>query len=237
MNTTVSATGMQVVAKTNETFLLIGTVNDAATIQSANSITADLTVSNDDAKVLASSPCLTADEVTAVNTAALKVDGTAIGTPAAQVTSTATAAAVTNWYTAKAQAANTSAVKTGTERQLTTFNGYVIVKTVYLTVAVGANPAINLTVTPTISKKANDQVDLSACKIIITTEDGRFAVLDSESGETNIYGDTPITSDDTLEVKIYIYYDGTDTNVKTNNVANLKGADISLSFGVEAQTN
>ena len=234
MNTQVSATGMQVVAKTDDTFLLIGTVNNPATIQTANSITTALTVEYADAKLLASRPCLTAAEVTALNTAGLKVDGNDITTDAVQVTNTATAAAVTNWYTAKANLSSASTVKSGTERQLINFDGYVITKTVYLTVAVGANPAINLTVTPTITAK-DDGDDLGACKVIVTTSDGGFAELNSGSGETDIKGsNTPLTSSATLTVNIYIYYDGSHESVYTNNVADLKGANISLAFDVDA---
>ena len=237
MNTAVSATGMQVVAKSDDTFLLIGTVDNHTTIQTANTVTTALTVEDEDALLLASSPCFTAAQVTALNTAALKVDGTAIGTPAVQVNDPDTVDAVTNWYTAKSAAASAYAAKTGTERQLINFDGYVIKKTVYLTVAVGANPAINLTVTPTISQKTGG-TDLSACKVIVATEDGGFATLTSTSGKTNIYGsNTPLTDQLTLEVNIYIFYDGNDSNVYTNNVANLKGADISLAFGVTAQSN
>ena len=37
-----------------------------------------------------------------------------------------------------------------------------------------------------------------------------------------------------LTVKIYIYYDGNNTNVFTNNAANLTGATIDLAFDVTA---
>lgn len=49
---------------------------------------------------------------------------------------------------------------------------------------------------------------------------------------TVILADT--VNDTTLtNVKVYVYYDGNDTAVFTNNSANLEGALISLSFGVD----
>ena len=239
MNTKVTATGMQVVAKTDDTFLLISSTNTTAdAIQTENAITTALTVSDNDAKLYASAPCTTEAQVTALNTAGLKVDGTDIATDAVQVNTPATAAAVTNWYTAKAAANNAAAVKTGTERQLKEFTGYVIQRTVYLTVAVGANPAENLTVTPTFAQKGNGD-DLTAAKVIVTTSDGGFKVLSSANNGVaqDIKGsNTALTDSTVLTVNIYIYYDGNDSKVFTNNAANLTGATISLAFDVTAKT-
>lgn len=237
MNTQVTATGMQVKAKSDDTYLLISSsATTAAGIQTENVTTTALTVADNDAKLYPSAPALTSGEVAYLTVADghNKVDGTAISTAGVQVTNTATAAAVTNWYTAKAEDATASAMKAGSAVQLTAFTGYVIQKTVYLTVAVGANGANNLKVTPTIAQKTGG-TDVSAAKIIITTSDGGFAALTSTSGQTSISGNnTTLTSSSVLTVNIYIYYDGNESVVFTNNAANLTGADISLAFDVDA---
>ena len=238
MNTSVSATGMQVVAKTDDTFLLISNTKTAAAgIQQDNLVAVDIAMTDLESQLYASAPCLTADEAALLPaTTGKQVGETPIVTAAAQVTDAATADVYTNWYTAKAENASASTMKTGSARQLTTFAGYVVKKTVYLTVAAGANPANNLRVTPTFTQKTGGN-DITAARVLITTGDGAFKVLKStDSGNVvDIKGDNhDITDSTVLVVNIYIYYDGNDSKVFTNNAANLAGATISLKFDVDA---
>lgn len=237
MNDSVTATGMQVTAKSNNTFLLIGTgENDtAAEIQTAGLLTVALTVSDNDAKLLPCAPVTNVTEAGYLTTEGKTVGGATITTAGAQVTNAATADAVTNWYTANAAAANASAISATTARQLTSFTGYVIKKTVYLTVEAGANAANNLRVIPTITQKTGGE-DVSACKMIITTSNGGFVMITSANSgnEVTITGAGNITDAAAVTVNIYIYYDGNDSNVYTNNAADLTGADIDLAFKVDA---
>lgn len=237
MNTTVTATGMQVTAKTANTYLLISSTNKTATtIQTENVITTALTVSDSDSKVYPCAPALNDPEVGYLTTSGKDVDGATITTAGVKVTNETTANAVTNWYTANAAASNAATIKAETARQLKSFTGYVIKKTVYLTVALGANPANNLKVTPTFTQKSTGS-DITAAKVLITTSDGGFAVL--KDGNTNIDisgSNTNLTDGDVLTVNIYIYYDGNESVVYTNNTANLTGVQISLAFNVEAVT-
>lgn len=238
MNTTVTATGMQVVAKSDNTYLLISSTNStAADIQTENVITTALTVADGAAKVYPSSPALTTGEAAYLTVAAghNKVDGTAITVAGAQVTNASTAAAVTNWYTANALAADDAAIKADTAKQLTTFTGYVITKTVYMTVAEGANNARNLKVTAAFANKTTG--DIAAARVLITTSDGGFAVLNPTDNYENVDikgTNTPLTDTSVLTVNIYIYIDGNDDTIYTNNAASLDGATISLTFDVEA---
>ena len=239
MNTQVTASGMQVIAKTDETFLLISSTNTTAgAIQTEDEISVDFAMDLASSQLYASSPCLSAEQAALLPaTTGFKVGETAIETAGAQVNSEATANVVTNWYTAKAADAAHSTMKEGSARQLTTFTGYVVKKTVYLTVAAGANPAHNLSVTPTFTQRTGGS-DIAACKVLVTTDDGAFVVLNSASGKTDIKGsNTAITSSTVRVVNIYIYYDGTESVVYTNNANNLKGATIGLSFDVEAKLN
>jgi len=239
MNKTVSVTGMQIDVKTNNTYLLINTGdNDTADeIQAANVKTVPLTVTDAEATMFPSSPALTEAEA-AYLTASGKVVGTnaSITTAGVVVDDTAKAAAVTNWFTANALAPGAATIDTTSARQLSTFEGYVIRKTAYITVADGSNSANNLTVTPTITQK-NSGTDIAAVKVLVCTDDGGFTVLSSTNNGTpvDIKGSNTAVTDSTVRtVNIYIYYDGDETPVYTNNMANLKGATIDLTFDMDS---
>ena len=263
MNTTVTVSNMELTAKSDNTYLLIGTVNNAATIQaiSPESNATNVNVTFEDPEVYPSTPALTAEkaallpvqtyyvaedqevidgekEVGDVKVKGLKVDKTAITVAGAEVNDKASAAVVTNWYTATAASSDAPTMAAESARQLTTFNGYVLTSTVYLTVAQGANPANNLKVSATITQKTGGN-DVSAVKVIVATQD-KMVVLNNNSGLTNLFdgtNNTEINANGTLEVNIYVYYDGDAAPVYTNNMANLKGANISLAFTVDPITN
>ncbi len=229
MNTEVTVTGMQVVAKSDNTYLLIGDGenNTAAKIQGLETaVTVDLAISDDDSKVYPSAP-KTADDIGEGKKFA---DGTA-------VTDATSAAAFANWYTANAEKSSEATMKAGTAKSLTKFDGYVLVKTVYLTVAKGANPAKALTATATFAQKGEGN-DLSAARVLVTTDlgAGGMAVL-SSTNASNVAiapADAEITENTLVTVNLYIYVDGNDSKIFTNNTANLKGATISLAFNVSS---
>lgn len=234
LNTEVSATGMQVVAKSDNTFLLIGTGdNDTADeIQAANpNTTVALTVAAADADLYPATP---ATDTTAalLTTSGKKVGGDAITVAGAEVNSAATAAAVTNWYTATAATVDDEAMLTGSARQLTSFTDYVIVKTLYLTVADGSNNANNLSVTASITAATSKNID--ATRVMVVTSDGGFAILTPTSLTADIKGsNTALTDSTVITVTVYIYVDGEDASIYTNNKANLDTANISLTFNVD----
>ena len=245
MNTTVSATGLAVQVKSDNTYLLISDVvtgdtaaEKAASIQSAGEVEVDYNVSSSDAKVYPSAPCLTAAEAAYLPASTgKKVGGDAITVAGAQVTDAATAALVTNWYTATAETTGDEAMLSGSARQLTAFTGYVITKTAYLTVSVGANNANNLSVTASFTAQNTGNID--AARVLITTDDGGFCVIKGSDTGGNLTKDikgtnTAITSTTIRTVNIYVYVDGNDESVYTENMAALDGANISLSFNVSA---
>ena len=257
MNTQVTATGMEVSVKSNNTYLMIGKENTAANIQD-NDETSTVAITFQNTEVLPSAPALSAAEaaylpvqtyygngdqipegkqIGDVKVAGLKDDNqTAITVAGAQVTDKDSVALVTNWYTAIAATVDAPDMKAGSARQLSSFTGYVLIDTVYLTVAEGANDAHNLKVTPTITQKSGG-TDVSEIKVIVATVD-KMVVLDNSDNNTAIdlfdaSHNTAIVDDDVLEVKIYVYYDGNADPVFTNNRVNLKGADIELAFTVD----
>lgn len=227
MNNSVTATGMQVDVKTENTYLLISSSKSTASdIQSDGLITTPLTVSDAEAKVLPCKP----KEASEIG------DGKIFATEGnTAVTSYETASTWANWYTANGTTTSDGSLKAGTATSLTGFSGYVIEKTVYLTVAAGANAANNLKVSATITKKASGTT-MTAVKVLVTTDDGGFATLTTTNNSNiDIKGTNTNLTDNTVRtVKIYIYYDGSDNSVYTNNVVNLSGATITLSFTVDA---
>lgn len=250
MNTDVTVTGMQVIAKTDDTYLIISkTNNTASAIQAENDnkgfITVAMGMDASSSKVFASAPCLSNEEKAYLTTSGKTLTGDAITTEGDVIDDFDSAAAVTNWYTAKALNATASTIDATTARQLTSgdFSKYVIKKTVYLTVAKGANDAYHLTVTGTFeSKDEGNAEDLGACKVLVVSKNskvttgGGFAVLSSDNTSAILYnGDTDVIDDETvITVDMYIFYDGNHEKVYTNNVAKLAGAEFGLSFGVTA---
>lgn len=235
MNTSVTANGMQVAAKSDNTYLLISSDRKTAEeIQDQNKITVDLAVGSSEAKVYPCAPAISDTEVGYLTTSGKTVGGATITTAGVKVESMATASAFTNWYTATAETSGASGMKDGTARQLTAFTGYVIKRTVYLTVAKGANAANNLTVTPNITGTGED---LTAAHVIVATSDGGFANLTNTNNGTKVEikgSNTALTELTVLTVEIYIYIDGNNTNIFTNNIADLTSVTIELAFDVEA---
>ena len=235
----VTAGGMAIMAKSDNTFLLIGSGdnNSASAIQAAATNDAvDFAMTVSESKVYPSAPCMTAAEAAYLPASTgKKVGGDAITVAGAQITNETTANAVTNWYTATAANVNAPDMLSGSARQLTAFTGYVIKKTVYLTVAAGANPAHNLSVAGTFTQNGAGN-DLAAARVLITTDDGNVAtILDSTHLTADISGsNTNITSTTVRTVNFYIFYDGNAAPVYTNNAANLTGATFSFSFSVDA---
>ena len=238
LNTEVSATGMQVVAKSDNTFLLIGT-GDNDTYSEIQGLTAPantsvaLTVAAADADLYPAHPVSSSGEAALIPASTgKKVGGDAITVAGAEVNSAATAAAVTNWYTATAATVDDEAMLAGSARQLTSFDEYVIVKTLYLTVAEGSNNANNLSVTASITAATSKTID--ATRVMVVTSDGGFAILTPASPTADIKGsNTALTDTSVITVTVYIYVDGEDASIYTNNKADLDTANISLTFDVD----
>lgn len=210
MNTTVTATGMQVTAKTNHTYLLISDTNDKNTLQT---------------------------NPTAANR---KVDF-AMGTaselaPSAHDTFGATgastdAATVGKWYSAQGKTPDKTDMKDDTKTALTGFDGYVLTKSVYITVTKDSKIATNLKVSATITNNTT-ATDIAPLKVLVVCGDKYVELAPDALTSTTVLADE-IKSDALTKVDIYIYYDGNHANVTTNNSANLGGAKVELTFAVD----
>lgn len=146
------------------------------------------------------------------------------------VTNTSEATTTSNWYykTANAPTASTS---TGSEKVLSNFDGYVLHKKVYIAVAAGSNPAEELKVSATITAAASGTI--TPIMVLVTTDEGAAELSSATPSSDKILAAT-ISNTDVIAVDIFIYYDGNNAEVYTNNIENLDGATIKLTFSVKA---
>lgn len=233
MNKSVKAQTMSLTAKSDGTYLLInnGSNDTAAKIQAGKLST--LTWTSADYELYPSAPITTDDEVAYAATGTKDTAGDSVTTAGAKVTSKATAALNTNWYTAYANDPSKPDIDDTTARQLAGFNNYVVKETLYLTVAAGANNAKDLKVTPTFTQSGAGN-DIAAYRMLVATSDGGFAILKNGDSLVDISGsNTELTDSTVLTVDVYFYIDGNAAPVYTNNKTNLTGAEMKLEFFVE----
>lgn len=210
MNTTVTATGMQVTAKTDHTYLLISATNDKDALQ-ANPTAANREV--DFAMGTASSLAPSAHET---------FDITGASTDAATVG---------KWYSAQGKTPDKTDMKDGTKTALADFDGYVLTKSVYITVTKDSKVATNLKVSATITNNTT-ATDISPLKVLVVCGDKYVELAPDALTSATVLADE-IKSDALTKVDIYVYYDGAHKNVTTNNSANLGGAKVELTFAVD----
>ena len=212
MNASVTATGMQITAKSDSVFLLIGNTNNISTIQSANTLTTALTVGTEEAKVYPSAhdTIENTDDATATNVSntyqyALKSNtSTKISLEQwGNLPSVATDGdandqtdyqedkqAGTNWYYKVANSVNSYA-STYNPHYLTTVNAdYIIHKTCYICMASGSENGINLKVkNMTIASNGTatgGSGTITPVKVLITSEDAAIELVKNRIEENNM---------------------------------------------------
>lgn len=205
-NTKVDATGMQVTAQSTQAFLLISNKkSNAAEIQAENKTSVELTVTADEAKLM----------------------------PAAHeaITKAAEAAVDQNkWYTGFSADPTQVNMNTATKTTLSAFDGYVIHKQVWVTVAKNSTPVKDLSVSATIGSVATGTI--TQAKVLVASSDAAAELSSATTtSTTKLTGATTTITDSTVvALDIYIYIDGNDSAVFTNNFNSLDTATISLSF-------
>ena len=216
-NATVTATGMSVTAKSDSAFLLIkaGAVegaNDAAkaaAIQASGGESANATTAT--AEVLP----VAHDSVTTIAT----IEATAENK-------------YSNWYYRYSKdPANWGVDENGmTAKEYVAsdkFSDYVLVNEFNLTVAAGSN-AMNTLKVNTCSITPSNSGD-QAVKVLVAT-----ATACEEFSGTGGSGSTTLqaslTDATTMQVKVYIYWDGNDTDVYTNGIADLTSTSVVVTF-------
>lgn len=219
MNDQVTATGLSVTAKTDQHYLIISETADSVSklhaLTAKDSKTVALGVSGDAAKV---APCV----------------------PATAVVDADTAATVGNWgYAVSDDPANASTSATTTP--LTKFDGYVIRKTVYMTLVENSVDVNGLTATVKIANNATGTI--TAAKVLLAVSTGndttvtkvtkgayKFDTDDTTAVDLNT---GKVTASTLVKVDIYIYLDGTDSSIYTNNMDKLDTANITLTFNTK----
>ncbi len=168
------------------------------------------------------------------------VSGTLLPTAHEALTNKSDADTVGKWYTKDADAPTASASSTAA-KYLTTFTGYVVSKTVYITMATNSNDTTDLVVTGvTITKGSGAATNLAPVRVVIASAEGVVEYKYDANGAT-LVGETDVlaatvTDDSCIAVTIYVYYDGNDDTVYTNVSNNIAGASVSVDFGVTAPT-
>ena len=138
---------------------------------------------------------------------------------------------VNSWYTADAIDASASAVKEDSEKKLTTFDGYVLTYTYRLTLAKGSTATTNLKVgTCTFEAAGGKTIDAARVLVVCNDRTEEFK-LGTTTGAVTLADN--ISDSTVVEVKVYVYIDGNDTTIYTNNVENLDQANITLTFVVD----
>lgn len=205
-NTKVDATGMQVTAQSTQAFLLISNEKSTAKeIQAENKTSVLLTVTDEDAKLM----------------------------PAAHETITKAAEAAVDqnkWYTGFSADPTKVEMNAGTKQTLTAFTGYVIHKQVWVTVAKNSTPVKDLSVSATIGNKNTGTI--TQAKVLVASSDAAAELSSAATAPTTkLTGATTTITDSTVvALDIYIYIDGNDSAVFTNNFNSLDTATINLSF-------
>ena len=218
MNTTVTAANMQITAKSDTTYLLI---------------------SDDET---------TADGIQAQSQTKLTWTGNKELYPAALKESTTNPFkdANDNWWYAQAEAktaatkkddtvvkfGESESYKTGTAAADTeTFGQRVLKKTVYLTLSDGSTASTALNVkfdefTDSIGAK-------NATKIVVATENKAlyFDKTNATVAQTLANAGT-LTDTEVLTVKIFVYFDGENADVYTDNIQNLNSATAGINFSL-----
>lgn len=216
MNDQVTAAGLQVTAKTDQPYLIIGTgENDTvAELQAlpkqdpAKGNTVDLDVSDIDAKVK----------------------------PVAHETLDNAAAAATadNWYWYNAEKTGASAPKQDAEKKkLTDVTGYVITRTVYMTIVKDTPQLSDIKAEVKITANETDKT-IDAAKVLLavyndTADKGTEEFDKAKTASTSLKTGT-VTDATVVKVIIYIYIDGADASIYTDNAANLGTAKIDITF-------
>ncbi len=198
----VSATGMSVTAKSDSSYLLILAGQKTTTeIQTAKKTT--------DAAITANA---------ALYPAAHK-----------DITNIVSADLNTNWYYKYAAAPDASAAKAdAAELQITAerLPQYVMINEFSICTAVGSNQMADLKIADLDVTTSGD----SAVKVIVASETAmvELGVGENQTSETVLA--TSVTDAAVVKIRVYIYWDGNDDEVYTNNFGNLKATNVNVEF-------
>ena len=201
MNTTVQAAGLTITAKADETFLLISkTATTAEAIQTENVTAVDFAMD------------AAADPATDAKLYPVTYAGSEFTISALETK--------TNWEVAYSTKPDEPQIGNETEALTNEddLNKYVLEQTVYVTVAKGAVPAKNLKVSE-VTIPENKGISV----VIATSVAGSGVLTSSTLGTQPALTNANITDTTVIIVKIFVFFDGANSNVYQTNLANLTG--------------
>ena len=259
MNASVTANGMQITAKSDSSFLIIGTSDNLTTVQTGNATSVDLTAVNAEVFPVAhdtisntatatttevsnlkqyklnsnESTKISIDEYNALPSAATEGDAND------QTDYTAENADGTNWYYQVADTAGNYESHKQKNYLATLDEDYIIHQTVYVTMAVGSQNASNLRIKSASltvnNSKTGAAETFEAVTVLVTSASEKVefknGTIASVNPSTTVLASS-VTSAALIPIDIFVYYDGNHSSVYTNNIANLEGAIVNLTFDV-----
>ncbi len=215
MNKTVIADGMQVTAKSNATFLLIG--DDQAKAATAKTDANDVDLTNSHAAAY-----------TTIGNTQKQCYPTAYYDVAGTLNTHTTEAK--KWYTTTSDKQNLAVSGTANIKEVTLGDkDYMLTFKMYLTLSKDSeNYSGKVTITPTWTA-ADD-----AIKAYVTIN-GEYHVFDNTAAAFTTAGNVDITASTAVEVVVYVYVDGNSTNVNSDYVSagNTITGQLSLQFDLE----
>ena len=224
INTEASVSGLKLNVKSDSIYLLVSKTNSTASAIQAEGLT--------------SVSFNTTNELATVKPSAHNpTTGTAVvGTDL--ITSTTAATNPANWYYKNADAPTAStSTSAATALSSSNFSDYVLHYTIWFTLAIGSNPAADLTVSATFASLGTytgDESDstFQAARVLVTSPTQAVELDPSTTSSATVLAST-LTSTTVVQVDIFIYYDGNDSSVYTNNSMNLDGCTIDLDYEVQ----
>ena len=219
MNKDVTATSMSVTAKSDATFLMIkqGTA-DADTVQAGKKII-------DNAVTASAELYPTAHEFT---------PSASVGISAIEAADTTVATDYKDWYYRYSSSPDsaTDTMTAKTKVPIANNGEYILINEFSLAVADGSNDLSSLRVkscTINVPTGAEDAV-----RVLVAGANGsqEFAATTAAdiSTTSTVLQTANVTSSASSTVKIYVYWDGNDEGVYTNNIANLQGTSVEVTF-------
>lgn len=223
MNKTVTATGMSVTAKADNPFLQISKDNtDFATTVAMGKTGTDLLL------------------VTPLNMGTALVnyyaDSAAAGTATTTTPTKATKASEVLWGTASssdptdAEVSNVPVkITAGDESK------YYVSQELYLKVVANSADGKNLTAACALNGTTENSIAASV-RVLIVTETGNYVIFDKDGtvkGGNAVLFETLTAGAEAQKVTVYMYFDGTDENAKTENATNLEAVAINLTFTID----
>ena len=233
----VDATGMNVSIKSDSLYLLIAPVDEETAGAEADLATATLSaqdVKDYNKTTVTGQPI----GVTDIYPAAYYFGSFGGGDDdQKKVTSGANLKDPSYWYTAEAASPDASGMITGSDEPLTSFNGYVVRYRYYVVLDTGSNPMDTLKVSDlsiSLPNPPGSGTHVTPVRVVVACGNQMEEFSQGDvTGDVDLTGDASLDDQIALEIILYVYYDGNDSTVTTNDVAAISDADITFTFKAE----